>query len=299
MSAARRPRGRDPAAVAGRLRAHHSCARHSEALPPRSALAVVVEDRFRAVFEGNPDIDAILPPRPARCAAGGRLCLNLHGGTRSAWMTALPAPASARDSATSAIDSSITSCIPRAQEILGVERKVTPPNIWRAPCFISGAARARSRAPSCFAEPRPSGERPHAVIHPVASTPDKTWPAEGFLAVAGHLQQPRPRAGLHRRRRATISRPSARSAPSPGAPLAEIKSSAGRRHRSSSATIPARPTWRPPSACPVVVIFGASDPAIWGPWRTASEVVTSPAGHRRGVEVAQVLDALARLRVPA
>jgi heptosyltransferase-3 len=44
---------------------------------------------------------------------------------------------------------------------------------------------------------------------------------------------------------------------------------------------------------PSVVIFGASDPAIWGPWRTASEVVTAPAG------VEQVLEALARLRVAA
>ena len=42
-----------------------------------------------------------------------------------------------------------------------------------------------------------------------------------------------------------------------------------------------------------VVIFGASDPAIWGPWRSVSEVVVAPCG------VAQVLDALARLRVPA
>jgi heptosyltransferase-3 len=44
---------------------------------------------------------------------------------------------------------------------------------------------------------------------------------------------------------------------------------------------------------PAVVIFGASDPAIWGPWRTASQVVMAPAG------VAQVIDALARLRVAA
>jgi len=44
---------------------------------------------------------------------------------------------------------------------------------------------------------------------------------------------------------------------------------------------------------PAVVIFGASDPAIWGPWRTVSEVVIAPAG------VAQVLEALARLRVAA
>jgi hypothetical protein len=41
-----------------------------------------------------------------------------------------------------------------------------------------------------------------------------------------------------------------------------------------------------------VVIFGASDPAIWAPWRTPSEVLIAP-----GVE--QVLEAVARLRVPA
>ncbi len=49
---------------------------------------------------------------------------------------------------------------------------------------------------------------------------------------------------------------------------------------------------------PVVVIFGASDPAIWGPWRTAAEVVASPAGIG-GITVEQVLSAIARLRVHA
>jgi hypothetical protein len=46
----------------------------------------------------------------------------------------------------------------------------------------------------------------------------------------------------------------------------------------------------------VVVIFGPSDPAIWGPWRTVSAVVTSPGGIGQ-VAPAQVMDALARLRV--
>ena len=37
---------------------------------PDLRLAVVVEDRFRAVFEGNPDIDEILAPELVRaCAA--------------------------------------------------------------------------------------------------------------------------------------------------------------------------------------------------------------------------------------
>jgi heptosyltransferase-3 len=49
---------------------------------------------------------------------------------------------------------------------------------------------------------------------------------------------------------------------------------------------------------PSVVIFGPSDPAIWGPWRTTGEVVASPGGIA-DVTVAQVLDALQRLPVPA
>ena len=40
-----------------------------------------------------------------------------------------------------------------------------------------------------------------------------------------------------------------------------------------------------------MVIFGASDPAIWGPWRTAGEVVPRPPACQRGD---QVLDALHR-----
>jgi ADP-heptose:LPS heptosyltransferase len=43
---------------------------------------------------------------------------------------------------------------------------------------------------------------------------------------------------------------------------------------------------------PVVVIFAASDPEIWGPWRTQCEVLVSPDTER-------VLSALARLRVTA
>jgi hypothetical protein len=46
------------------------------------------------------------------------------------------------------------------------------------------------------------------------------------------------------------------------------------------------------------MVFGDSNPAIWGPWRTASEVVTAPGGIGR-VATSQVLDALERLRVHA
>ncbi len=46
---------------------------------------------------------------------------------------------------------------------------------------------------------------------------------------------------------------------------------------------------------PTVVLFGNSNPAIWGPWRTESEVVVAPDGWSN-VPVSRVIAALERLR---
>ena len=57
---------------------------------PDLEIGVVVEPRFQAVFEGNPDVAAILPPSAlAFRRFGPELCLNLHGGGTSARITAL------------------------------------------------------------------------------------------------------------------------------------------------------------------------------------------------------------------
>jgi len=48
---------------------------------------------------------------------------------------------------------------------------------------------------------------------------------------------------------------------------------------------------------PVVVVFGSSDPVVWGPWRTQAEVLTGDG--IASVEVRQFLEALERLRVRA
>src|SRR5439155_23900644 len=85
----------------------------------------VVEDRFRAVFEGNPDIDEILAPElsPLRRFRPD-LCINLHGGTRSAWMTLLSGARYRAGFGHYRLSFAYNVRIPRAQEILGVERKV-------------------------------------------------------------------------------------------------------------------------------------------------------------------------------
>src|SRR5262249_49375831 len=82
-----------------------------------------------------------------------------------------------------------------------------------------------------------------------------------------------------------------------GAPLTEISSllasaslfvgnDSGPAHMAAAAGLP------------VVVLFGASNPAIWGPWHTASQIVSSPGGIQ-AISTAQVMEALARLRVHA
>ncbi len=61
-----------------------------KATRPDVQLGVVVEDRFRAVFEDQPAVDKTIGAKWQEVRRfRPSLCLNLHGGTRSQWMTAL------------------------------------------------------------------------------------------------------------------------------------------------------------------------------------------------------------------
>src|ERR1044071_6203374 len=107
---------------------------------PDLALAIVVEDRFRDLFDGNPHLDRTLEPRTADVARWGpELCLNLHGGTRS---TAITTGSRARVRAGFAHFRG--SClynvqIPRAQRILDVQRKVHTAEHLASAVFYLGA----------------------------------------------------------------------------------------------------------------------------------------------------------------
>jgi ADP-heptose:LPS heptosyltransferase len=133
------------------------------------------------------------------------------------------------------------------------------------------------------------------VIHPRAATADKTWPVERFLDVAVHLQKTLEltpvfiggageNLGAFERWR-TVA----------GAPLPEIQSLiAGAALFLGNDSGPAH--MAAAFGVPVVVIFGASDPVIWAPWRTQAEVLAGPAGIE-SVSTQEVKDALERLRV--
>jgi ADP-heptose:LPS heptosyltransferase len=257
-------------------------------------VSVMVEDRFRELFEGNPDIDEILLPRLS-CLRRARphLCLNLHGGTRSIWMTAGSGARYRAGFGHFRGQFAYNVRIPRAQEILKVDRKVHTAEHLASAMFYLGAPIAEIPGAKLVAAARPG---PCAVIHPVAATPAKTWRAEGFLEVARHLKSSGTDVIFIGGSGDDLS-PFRAFRTLAGAPLAEIKSllasasvflgnDSGPAHMAAAFGIPS------------VVLFASSDPAIWGPWRTPSEVIAAPAGISH-VRVEQVLEALMRLRVHA
>ncbi|MCW5978739.1 MAG: glycosyltransferase family 9 protein [Bryobacteraceae bacterium] len=262
-------------------------------------VAVSVEDRFRAVFDGNPDIEAVLPPTPA-AAFGWRpdLCLNLHGGTRSVLLTLASCARYRAGFGHYRALAAYNIRIPRAQVILNADRVVhTAEHLASAMLYLGvpaceiprGRLFVNSRAPS----DAPAG--PYAVLHPVASSPDKTWPAAHFLSLADRLAAG---AGLEpvfigagrddtqpfRRFRTVIGAPLERVKRLLSGAALFIGNDSGPAHMAAAFGLP------------VVVLFGPSDPRIWGPWRTCSEALVSPGGIV-AITVEQVVEAAERLRV--
>jgi ADP-heptose:LPS heptosyltransferase len=262
---------------------------------PDLHISVVVEDRFRPLFEDNPDIDAILPPSiGALRQSRPRLCLNFHGGTRSAWMSALSG-AEHRAGFGHYRNRWAYNCqIPRAQEILGQERTVHTAEHLASAMFWLGAP--SGEIPRAKLVARNAVKRPVAVIHPVASAPEKAWRADGFVAAAKRFSA----LGLEP---LVIGGDADDLSPFhdyftvQGAPLSVVKTLlAGASFFIGNDSGPAH--MAAAFGLPVVVIFGPSNPAIWGPWRTPSEVVTAPGGIG-AVEIDRVMEAIERLRVPA
>jgi ADP-heptose:LPS heptosyltransferase len=147
---------------------------------PDLTIAVVVENRFASLFEGNPAVDQILEPS-VRAMARFRpnLCLNLHGGTRSMLLSATSG-ARLRAGFHHYRASGIYNVrIPTAQQILQVDRKVHTAEHLASAMFYLGVKQRPIPRAMLFAAHRPS-EAPYAVIHPFAAHPDKTWTPKVF-----------------------------------------------------------------------------------------------------------------------
>jgi ADP-heptose:LPS heptosyltransferase len=264
---------------------------------PDLRIGVVVEDRFRALFEGNQHVDDILPP-VARALGKWhpQTALNFHGGTRSMWLTAASGAQIKAGFAHHTYSFVYNTKIPRAQEILGNPRRVHTAEHLASAMFWIGVPRTEIPRARLHAGATPlSGA--YAVIHPFASTPQKTWPAGHFIAVAEHL---RDKAGLE---------PVFLAGPDDdptafasfrvirNAPLAEVKSlMAGAQIFIGNDSGPAHIAAA--FGVPVLVLFGPSDPVHWSPWRTEAQVLTNPEAIDR-ISVGEVVAAADALRVRA
>lgn len=263
---------------------------------PDLRVGVVVEDRFREVFEDNPDVDEILPPRLAAVRRWRpALAVDLHGGPRARVLTLLSGAGMSATFADRLHAVLYDVRIPTAQEILGVRRKVHTAEHLAAAMFYLGAP--RREVPPARVVARPAAlDGPHAVLHPFATGEGKAWPASGFVAAGRYLRE----QGLE-----PVVIGSAQDDFSAfegfrrlaGAPLSEVKrllagaqvfvgNDSGPAHLAAALGVP------------VVVIFGASDPEIWGPWRARAEVIVARGGIG-SVSPAEVFRALERLRVAA
>jgi ADP-heptose:LPS heptosyltransferase len=270
---------------------------------PDLRLAVVVEDRFRAVFEENPDIDEILSPRIGEIGKWRpRLALNLHGGTRSMVLTAASGARIRAGFGHHRYSFLYSAKIPRAQEILGEERPVHTAEHIASAMFWMGVPRgpiprAKLVASAPFGRGSVTGsEMPdgkYAVLHPFASEPAKTWPAGRFVEIATHLKAnglepvfvagPEDDASVFRSFRILRA-----------APLGQIKSlMAGARIFIGNDSGPAHIAAA--FGVPVIAIFGASNPVTWAPWRTEARVLTSPHGIN-AIETAEAITAIESLK---
>ncbi len=290
--------GRGARVAVVRLRSLGDCVLTTPALQiletsrPDLEIAVAVEDRFAPVFDGITTVlqpDALRRWRPT-------LCLNLHGGTRSMWMTALSGARFRAGFAHHRYSFIYNARIPTAQQILRLNRKVHTAEHLASAVFWLGAARQEiPRARLAAAEPAGDAGT-YAVLHPFASATEKTWPAERFRAVAAHL-------------RSTGIEPVFISGPGDdvnafagyntvaGAPLGEVKTllagaclfignDSGPAHIAAAFGVPS------------VVIFAASDPEIWGPWKTPAEVLVARQGIG-SLRIEDVMQAIGRLKVAA
>lgn len=258
---------------------------------PDLRVSVVVEPRFEEIFAGNPNVETTLSPdwRIVRSSKPD-LIVNLHGGSRSIWMTALSGAPWRAGFSHHSFTFAYNLRIGRAQRILGVNRTVHTAEHLASAFFSLGVPFAEIPRANLFAEPSPIEGR-YAVLHPFASASEKQWPAERFLELGRflalcHIEPiflagPEDDAAIFESQRVFRgSLPEVKSLLSAASVF--IGNDSGPAHMAAAFGIPS------------VVLFGPSNPVIWGPWRTEAEIIIDPDGLAQ-VTVSRVVAALERM----
>ena len=284
--------GREPSIVLVRLRslgdtvlATPAFALLRQALP-YARIHVAMEERFADVLEGQPDIDGILRLGSAAGVLAKvrllrevrvlrpSLCVDMHGGSTAAWLTALSGARWRAGFAHFRHAWAYNERIPRAQEVLRREPNSRVHTAEHHAAAMIHLGVHTDEIPGARLAGKPSHrEQPYAVLHAGAAYFTKRWPIRHFARLAHairerHALEPvfvvgpddaayeRDLSGFEIRR---------------GLPLAELKSLLrGARLFVGNDSGPAHVAAA--FGVPCVVIFGSSDSSSWRPWRTAHRV---------------------------
>jgi len=262
---------------------------------PDLQVAIIVEDRFAAIFDGNPDVGAILLPAASELRRWRPdLTLNLHGGSLSARLTVLSRARLRAGFAHFRFRFLYNLRFPTAQEILGVKRKVHTAEHLASAMFWLGVPHAEIPRARLFSPPS-EFQHAYAILHPKASSPEKTWSAANFLAIARHLRDSLDLEPLFIAGPGESLAEFAEFRCISGAPLRRtmslisgaklfIGNDSGPAHIAAAFGVPS------------LVFFGASDPEIWRPWKAdSSTVLSSP--DLSAVEVEQARESIENLHV--
>ena len=252
---------------------------------PDLTVTAVVEQPFAALLDGNSDLADVItvergPGSQLRAMAAIRrrkpaLCLNLHGGSTSAWMTVCSGARFKAGFAHFRPTFPYNVRIPRAQEIFGrgAGDPVHTAEHHASAMFFLGVPR-RPVPAAVLSAPAETHDQPYAVVHVGAAYATKQWPLERFDRLGRFLREKR------------AIEPIMVAGPGQGAllsgltefdcrealTLAELKgllagaalfvgNDSGPAHMAAAFGIPS------------AVIFGSSNSSIWGPWRTKHEVI--------------------------
>ncbi len=254
---------------------------------PGSSVHVAMDERFADILNGQPDIDGVLRigSRAGLRAKAGllarlrrlrpSLCVDMHGGSTAAWLTALSGARWRAGFAHFRHSWAYNVRIPRAQEVLcRAEDAVVHTAEHHAAAMIHlGAAAGEIPSTRLAAVPLSKGS-PYAVIHAGAAYFTKAWPGDSFRSLALELRssyglEPVFSAGpgegeLVRRfsdfRVQRCLRIADLASLVRGAQLF-VGNDSGPAHVAAAYGVPC------------VVIFGSSDSAAWRPWKTPHRVV--------------------------
>jgi predicted lipopolysaccharide heptosyltransferase III len=266
---------------------------------PDLRVSVLVESRFRELLTGNPDVDEVLEIDSSsgirnaasrlRLASTIRkrrpaLCLNLHGGPTSALLTRWCGAKWKAGFAHFRRSSVYNLLIPDARTILN-QPSIHTAEHQASALFWLGLPRrkiARARLAIAPADAEWWNQRlithgiamgrPYAVLHPTALYATKQWASENFARLGNFLENECNMQVIYS------------AGPGESGVLDEVEKSSGSRIRrleriglgrfaaviSRAALFVGNDSGPAHMAAalerPLVVIFGSSSSAIWGPW---------------------------------